>query len=647
MKARILCAAMSTASLLTATEFLNWMDGIAQKHLKDRRETIAAIRDTAAAQSRQAATRAKYLELIGGLPQYKGPLNARVTGTIDEGSYLIEKVLYESLPRYFVTGNVYRPKAAGRYPAVLLSLGHWNEGKSATQMIAANLALNGFVVLAYDPMGQGERAQGYDKRFGVSLGTTDQHFLAGTQALLAGKTMASYMIHDAKRSLDYLTSRPDVDSDRIGATGCSGGGTLTTFISALDPRVKVAAPACYITSFELLFTGSVGDSEQSTPGFLSSGLDQADFIEMFAPKPWLILSTKEDFFPLEGARRTFEEAKRWYRIFGAEERVGWIVGPGGHGTPVEVREGIYSWMSRWLKNAAETIKEQPVKMRPDHDLWATSTGQVGDMKDVRDLWEVIKGEYHPPTGVDAGAAVRAMISPAKDPKWRKIADEPEPRFKRELIAISVEPGLEIDGTLLVPAGNEKRTAVVVVEMGSKLSELATQLAEAGAIVLALRPRGVEDRDDRRQLLPDWLANTRAWLIGLNLPTLRARDVLSGVALLSARDDVREVVGVAKGSAGVWMLMAAAADPKLARVWVDGTPHSFRAALNGPVHRSLHDALIPGVQWDLDDLVRSIGTDRVLWSDPTNWVYKTPLKGPFVYRGFEEGNGLFIRRLLKQ
>jgi hypothetical protein len=96
-----------------------------------------------------------------------------------------------------------------------------------------------------------------------------------------------------------------------------------------------------------------------------------------------------------------------------------------------------------------------------------------------------------------------------------------------------------------------------------------------------------------------------------------------------------------------MLMAAAADPKLARVWVDGTPYSFRAALNGPVHRGFHDALIPGVQWDLDGLVRSIGPERVLWTDPTNWIYKTPLQGAFVYRGFEEGNGPSIRRLLKQ
>jgi hypothetical protein len=106
------------------------------------------------------------------------------------------------------------------------------------------------------------------------------------------------------------------------------------------------------------------------------------------------------------------------------------------------------------------------------------------------------------------------------------------------------------------------------------------------------------------------------------------------------------VGAAKGSAGVWMLMASAVEPRLTRAWIDGTPHSFRAALDGPVHRNLFDAVIPGVQWELLDLVESVGLTRVIWSDPTNWVSKTPVKGPFTYRAFEEGNSRLIESLLQ-
>ena len=125
---------------------------------------------------------------------------------------------------------------------------------------------------------------------------------------------------------------------------------MTTYISALDPRINVAAPACYINTWRQLFTGPTGDSEQSFPDFLASGLDVMDYIEMFAPKPWLMANTVDDFFPIEGARYAYEEARRWYGIFGAEDKLDWAVGPGGHGTPLEIREAIYGWFIRWLQD---------------------------------------------------------------------------------------------------------------------------------------------------------------------------------------------------------------------------------------------------------------------------------------------------------
>ena len=210
-----------------------------------------------------------------------GPLNARVTGRIDRPRYTIEKVIFESLPQFYVAANLYLPKEGGKHPGVLRPMGHWEEGKVREQVMDANLAMKGFVVLTYDPIGQGERQQAYDSRIEASLigGSTDQHFQAGAQSILAGENFARYRIWDAKRALDYLVSRPEVDADKIGVTGCSGGGTLTTYISALDPRVKVAAPACYINTWHYLFAGPTGDSEQSFPFFLSSGLDVADYIE--------------------------------------------------------------------------------------------------------------------------------------------------------------------------------------------------------------------------------------------------------------------------------------------------------------------------------------------------------------------------------
>src|SRR5438046_2321166 len=217
-------------------------------------------------------------------------------------------VLHESLPGFFVTANVYRPNQPGRYPGVLLQAGHTQEGKPEGQRLAANLALKGFVVLAFDPVGQGEREQTYDQRVDRPLAgwSVPEHIQAGTQSLLIGESVARYFIWDAKRAIDYLVSRPDVDAAHLGATGCSGGGALTTFMGALDPRLKAVAPACFINSYRLLFAGQDPDSEMSLPNLLSSGLDMADYVELSAPTPWLILATEGDYFTPAGARLLYE-----------------------------------------------------------------------------------------------------------------------------------------------------------------------------------------------------------------------------------------------------------------------------------------------------------------------------------------------------
>src|SRR3989454_8491613 len=149
--------------------FLAWLDRIAQQQLDDRERAIAAIRARADAARRKAMVRAKVTALIGGLPTYSGPLNPRVTGRLQSDTHTIEKVIFESLPGFYITGNLYRPNIPGRYPAVLVPSGHTQEGKPETQIVAANLAAKGYIALAYDPIGQGEREQTYLPQLGRTL----------------------------------------------------------------------------------------------------------------------------------------------------------------------------------------------------------------------------------------------------------------------------------------------------------------------------------------------------------------------------------------------------------------------------------------------------------------------------------------------
>ena len=630
---------------------LQWMDRIAQQQLSEREATVARIRTVGEAKARQAWVRAKILELLGGLPDYNGPLNARVTGRIERSHYSIEKVIFESLPEFYVTADLYLPKEGGKHPGVLMPMGHWEQGKLAAQPMAANLAMKGFVVLAYDPVGQGERQQAYDRRIEASLagGATDQHFQAGAQSILAGENFARYRIWDAKRALDYLLSRPEVESEKIGCTGCSGGGTLTTYISALDPRIKVAAPACYINSWRQLFAGPTGDSEQSFPFFLSSGLDVADYIELFAPKPWLINSTIGDFFPIEGARHAYQEALDWYRIYNAEDNIRWAVGPGPHGTPLEVREAIYEWMIRWLKDGRGNFREEPVEMAPDFDLLATETGQV----EGRQIYQVILDRFRQRMSQGSTEPLLAEVRKwsgdraGRPPVVHVLSDAPGEVFRTQQLALEVEPGLEISGTLYAPIAPGRKSAILLVDLDTPLAE---RLAAHGAVVLNLQPRGVpapstgEDQAATKQ-------NIRAWVIGKNLAGMRAGDIERGVDVLLAQPDVDagSVRAAARNVSGVWLLMAASIDARIGKIWLDRTPYSLRAALEVPIARDLHDAVIPGfaLHWDLEDLVKAMAPRPVLWTDPTDWMRKVvPHLAGFLYRTFEEPDDRFLAELMK-
>src|SRR5438034_9977336 len=173
MKVSISLLATALISLLslraqgpTADPLLRWMDKIAQEQLQARENAITAVRTVADAERRKELVRRKILDALGGLPDYAGPLNARVTGQIQADGYVIEKVIYESLPGYFVTANLYRPNQPGRHPGVLLQSGHTQEGKAEPQRLGANLALKGFVSLAFDPVGQGERERSEERRVG-------------------------------------------------------------------------------------------------------------------------------------------------------------------------------------------------------------------------------------------------------------------------------------------------------------------------------------------------------------------------------------------------------------------------------------------------------------------------------------------------
>jgi len=650
----LLPAAPLAAQPSVPDPLLHWMDSIAQRQLDEREKIIAGIHAVAQAEARKQWVRARLLEVLGGLPDYNGPLNARITGRLENDSYTVEKVIFESLPGYYVTADLYRPNRPGRYPAVLLPPGHTQAGKTEPKQIAANLAAKGFVALAYDPVGQGEREQTYDRKLGRPLGgwSVNEHMQNGEQCILIGESVARYFIWDSKRAVDYLLTRPDVDGERIGCAGCSGGGTQTTYVGAFDPRVKAVAPACYINSYRLLFAGPDPDSEMSLPHFLAAGLDMADFVELSAPLPWLILSTEHDYFSPAGAKMVYDEARRWYQLYGAEDRVRFFVGPGPHGTPRETREQIYAWMIRWLKHGEGDAHEQDVKIYSDKELLVTPTGRVEDEPGSRKLYQFILDDFHRKKRQGTIPELQAELRRLQVPSGQaapavRIVAEPG---GRQRLTFETEPGLEIGGALYVPHAPGRKAAVLLVA-DDGAGKLAEEITAAGRVVLVLEPRDAPSEYDNRPFLGNWLPNARADVIGRNLPAMRAHDILRGVDLLAARADVdrSSIRAAARGVKGIWLLLAAAADGRIGKIWLDRTPYSLRAALESPMNTDLYDAVIPGfaLHWDLSDLVRAVGERPVLWTDPVDWMGSSMALGPgYRYRQSGEPDAKLVEEFLR-
>lgn len=346
-------------------------------------EARAKLKTKADAEAYVKAVRDKVATCFGTFPE-KTPLNAKVTGKLERDAYTIEKVIFESRPQFRVTANLYIPKGAkGPRPGVVGSCGHSTTGKgeAAYQAFCQGLARMGYVVLIFDPIGQGERVQyGHvekDHRPGVGVG---EHLLAGNQQFLVGEFFGSWRAWDGIRALDYLLTRPEVDPKHVGITGNSGGGTMTTWLCGLDERWAMAAPGCFVTTMRRNLENELPqDTEQCPPHALALGLDHSDFLACMAPKPVVILAKEKDYFDVRGAEEAFARLKRLYELLGAPDNIKLHVGPTGHGYTIENREAMYQWFNR-ATGVSDAKTEPKLTIDKDEALWCTPKGTVADLK---------------------------------------------------------------------------------------------------------------------------------------------------------------------------------------------------------------------------------------------------------------------------
>ncbi len=628
-----------------------YLQAEAQKHFDARRQTVAALKTPEDVKRRQDELRAKFVASLGGFPE-KTPLNPRVLGKEQRDGYRIERVLYESRPQHHVTAVLYLPEGQPPFPGVLLPCGHSANGKAAEayQRACILLAKHGLAVLCYDPIGQGERIQLLDPQGKPAVaGSTSEHTMAGVGALLVGRQTATYRIWDGIRSLDYLASRPEVDPQRLGCTGNSGGGTLTAYLMALDDRIRAAAPSCYITSLERLFA-TIGpqDAEQNITGQVAFGMEHADYVTLRAPRPTLLCVGTRDFFDIQGAWTTFREAKLLYGLLGPGERVDLFEYNDTHGFSKPRREAALRWMRRWLLGRDDAPVEGDFLIFKDPELQCTRTGQVlEDLKGqsvfdlnaerAQELARQRAKSQAEPNREDLLKEVRRRIgwaTPQRDASGRSITatrtrglgqvDVQRPGYVIHNFAFETDPGILVPALHFEPAKKPAKPLPLVIYLhgAGKAADAGPggpieQIVQTGQAVLALDLRGMGETAPGTAATkrPNYFGvDSKEAFLALHLqrPLLgqRVQDVM--LILLRMMQDVEEgtslefhLVGV--GAAAPVALHVAALTTMITRVTLERPVISWSAVVQTPISSNQLTNVVPGALevYDLPDLAGTL------------------------------------------
>ena len=601
--------------------------------------------------SYQKEARERLLGVIGGLPE-RSALNARITGKIQREGYAVEKVIFESQPGFHVTGLLFLPDAARfkpPFPGVVVPVGHTGNGKAwdEYQTLGALLALNGMVGLVFDAIDESERLQYRNERgtydfdkWGNYLHGTYGHQMIGIGCILLGRNTALFEICDTVRAVDYLQSRSEVDPQRIGCTGNSGGGIVTAYVMALDDRIKAAAPSCYLCCLPtVLKTTGPGDAEQVTWAAMTSGPQPTDLLMMRAPTPVLLCAaTKDQYFDVSGAWRSFRYAKRLYTRLGFAERVDILENDAPHNCDRTQREGIVRWLSRWLLNKDEPVAEPAVKLLSDAEAQCTPDGQVMRLPGARSAYdinesyerELAKRRAELWAGRDQTARMERVrriagirkLDELRPPQVVKGEDLQRPGYRVEKLDLQPEDGIVLPALLFVPEKPTSGRVVVYFHERGKDADAGAggpieQLVLRGVRVLAVDLRGTGETQQTKQpywgmIGADWKDVCTAYCLGRSYVGMRAEDVLVAARFAAQHLDGGPAAAVdliAVGHVGVPALHAAALEPSLfGSVKLSQTLISWASVIERRVTRfqyalAVHGALI---EYDLPDLAATLG-----------------------------------------
>ena len=539
----------------------------------DTHFTMPVYRSLAEWEARKVRLRTQILAAAGLLPMpERTPLNPRIFGRIENKDYSIEKVLLETLPGYYLGGNLYRPLGrSGRFPAVASPHGHWNYGRLEHQPLGSiparciNLARQGYVVFAYDMVGYNDTIQ-------------TPHTFGGPAEQLWSFSPLGLQLWNSIRAVDFLQSLPDVDPDRIGATGASGGGTQTFLLMAVDDRIKFAAPVNMVSA--IMQGGCVCENAPN----LRLGAFNVEFAAMMAPRPLLLVSATGDW-TRNTPQEEFPAVRSIYALYGQPDNVENVHIDAPHNYNQASREAVYRFFGKHVLGETDPKKltERSIRVEKLQDMLALHNRTL------------------PAGALDYAGLFRLW----KDMARRQAAECRDLEMLRERLRLNVAvewPGevlseLRGERILLSRAGKGDRipgiwldgTGAPALIVHSEGAEAARRSPEVSALFKAKRPVLMIDAFQTGSAVAPRDRSHRHFLcFNQSDDANRLQDLLTALRWLSQRrPGPVELIGL--GKARVWCLFAAALAP------VEVKMASSLGEFTGSDQDFVEQFFVPGIQ----------------------------------------------------
>jgi dienelactone hydrolase len=575
----------------------------------------------AAWEERRAKLRAAMFAAMGPFPDKACPLEPREVGVLKRSGYRIEKLLLQTRPDVWMTASAYVPEGvAGKVPAVLAVHGHWPWARRdpVVQARCLGLVKLGFFVLTVDAFGAGERHP--------KPGPGAYHgALIGSALWPVGQTLLGMQVYENRRAVDYLLTRPEVDGSRLGVTGASGGGNQTMYAGALDERFAAAVPVCSVGNYQAYLRAACCVCEV-LPGALRF-TEEGDVVGLVAPRALMVINATQDSyqFSVGEARKSLDRARAVYRLYDAADKLAHVTFESPHAYNQPMREAMYGWMTRWLKNGGDgkPIPEPKHEVEKPEDLACFPPGErpatfvfptTFAAREAGRLLAVFRDAPldHPEAWQSLSQTLRTQLAgqvlgegprrPVR-PAGRVGRPEEADGVLTASLELQPEPGITLAGVLRSRPGRKGRVAAVALLHLDSQAEalkhpLAAALVEAGAVLIAVDLRGTGSTRPAKDVVrdaPDHNSAEHGLWVGrpmLGQWVYDVRHLLDWMAGQPGHDAGRlGIVGL--GQAGLVALCAAAVDERVAAVATADAPLTYvTEAAYGPGTRM--GLLAPGL-----------------------------------------------------